>query len=103
MGTAFPTAIRCSAMKHKNEVGIRALKQNASAVVARAAAGEVITITNRGKPVARLTPIQDSRLQHLADARLVVPASQNLTEFPDPIVGPSLSESVTKLRGEERY
>lgn len=90
-------------MKHNTEVGIRALKQNASAVVAKAAAGEVITITRRGTPVARLTPIPDSRLQELTDAGLVVPASRDLNELPDPIVGPSLSELVTELRDEERY
>ncbi|MDE2937276.1 MAG: type II toxin-antitoxin system prevent-host-death family antitoxin [Chloroflexota bacterium] len=90
-------------MKHNNEVGIRALKQNASAVVAKAAAGEVITITSRGTPVARLTPIPDSRLQELTDAGLVVPASRKTAELPDPIVGPSLSEMLAKLRDEERY
>ncbi|MBK0419344.1 type II toxin-antitoxin system prevent-host-death family antitoxin [Leucobacter sp. CSA1] len=35
-------------------VGIRALKQNASEVVARAAKGEVIEITDHGKPVAKI-------------------------------------------------
>jgi len=38
------------------EVGIRALKQNASEVVARVEAGEEITVTNRGRPVAVLSP-----------------------------------------------
>ena len=32
---------KCSTVRHVTEVGIRALKQNASAVVARAAAGSV--------------------------------------------------------------
>jgi len=36
-------------MTHMSEVGIRALKQNASAVVADAAAGQTITITDRGR------------------------------------------------------
>ena len=36
---------KCSTLKHMAEVGIRALKQNASAVVARVAAGERVTIT----------------------------------------------------------
>ena len=31
-----------------HEIGIRALKQNASAVVARTAAGETVTVTDRG-------------------------------------------------------
>lgn len=34
-------------VKHMSEVGIRGLKQNASAVVAEAAAGEKLTITER--------------------------------------------------------
>jgi len=57
-------------------VGIRALKQNASAVVARAAAGESIEITDRGRPVARLVPLpppSDDPLQQLVDAGTVVP------------------------------
>lgn len=40
-----------------SSVGIRDLKQNASAVVARAAAGEIIAVTDRGRPVAQLTPL----------------------------------------------
>ena len=96
-------ALQCTTMKHNNEVGIRALKQYASAVVAKAAAGEVITITRRGTPVARLTPIPDSRLQELTEAGLVVPASRGTTDLPDPIVGPSLSELLAELREEERH
>ena len=48
-----------------SEVGIRALKQNASAVVADASAGETVTITDRGRAVAQLTAIPTSRLQQL--------------------------------------
>ena len=50
-----------------------------------------------------MTPIPNSRLQELIDAGLVVPASRDPTEMPDPIVGPSLSELVVELRDEERY
>jgi prevent-host-death family protein len=39
----------------ENEVGIRELKQNPSAAIARVKAGEEITVTERGEPVARLT------------------------------------------------
>ncbi len=90
-------------MKHINEVGIRALKQNASAVVAKAAAGEIITVTSHGKPVARLTPIPDSRLQELVDAGILVPAERDSADFPDPIKGPKLSEIIIAQRDEERY
>ncbi len=37
-------------------VGIRALQQHASAVVARVAAGERIVVTDRGRPAALLVP-----------------------------------------------
>ena len=43
-------------------VGIRELRQNASQVVARAAAGEVITITDRGRPVAQMTATRPSKI-----------------------------------------
>lgn len=50
------------------QAGIRELKQNASAVVAEAAAGEVVTITDRGRPVAQLGPIRADRLAGLIEA-----------------------------------
>lgn len=39
-----------------SEVGIRELKNRTSAVVERVENGETITVTRRGKPVARLVP-----------------------------------------------
>jgi prevent-host-death family protein len=50
-----------------NAVGIRALQQNAAAVVGRAHRGEVITITDRGCPVAELHPVAPSPLGRLLD------------------------------------
>jgi prevent-host-death family protein len=52
-------------MSNVTQVEIRALKQNASAVVAQAAAGEKITITDRGRPVAEMTPLPSSPLKLL--------------------------------------
>ncbi len=94
---------RFCTMKHMSEVGIRVLKQNASAVVAKAAAGEVVTITSRGRPVALMTPIPKSRLQELIDAGLVTAATRDIADLPDPIDGPSLSEVLAEMREEERY
>lgn len=48
-------------------VGVRELKQNASAVVARAVKGETVTITHRGRPVALLTGITRSPLEQLIE------------------------------------
>jgi len=92
-------------MKHMTEVGIRALKQNASAIVARAAAGELIVITDRGRPVAQITPLPKSRLQQLIDAGLATPAKGKLSDLGPPVhvPGVSLSEDIIKMREEERY
>ena len=85
------------------EVGIRALKQNASAVVAQAAAGEIVTITSRGRPVALMTPIPKSRLQELADAGLSTAATREIGDLPAPIEGPSLTNLLAEMREEQRY
>ncbi len=90
-------------MKHMGEVGIRALKQNASEVVARAAAGEVITVTDRGRPVAQLAPLPTSSLQSLFDSGLARPAKRSVVDLPMPAPGPSLSAALDELRNEERY
>lgn len=90
-----------------SEVGIRALKQNASQVVARAAAGEVIVITDRGRPVAQMTPLPKSRLQELIDAGLVREPTRSLADLPPPEPlegdGLSLTEVLLQMREEERY
>ncbi len=95
--------LRCSTMKHMEVVGIRALKQNASAVVARAAAGEVLTITDRGRPVARLTPIPTSRVRELIDNGEMRPARRSILDLPPPEPGPSLSAEILRMRDDERF
>ena len=88
-------------------VGIRALKQNASQVVARAAAGEVVTITDRGRPVAQLVPVPGGRVAALVASGRARPAKGSLGALgtpPEASPGqPLLSEVVAAMRGEERY
>jgi prevent-host-death family protein len=85
------------------EVGIRALKQNASAVVAKAAAGETVTITDRGRPVALLTPIPASPLQAmLADGRASA-ARRSIVALTSPEPGQSVSDELLAMRNAERY
>lgn len=86
-----------------SEVGIRALKQNASEVVARVAAGEVLTVTDRGRPVAQLSPVPQSRIAGLVDAGLARPARHDLAGLPAPEPGPNLTEALRKAREDERY
>lgn len=85
------------------EVGIRALKQNASAVVSEAAAGQTVTITDRGRPVAQMTAIPKSRLQALIDAGRARTPRRRLAELEPPTGGPSLSAELQSMRDEERY
>ncbi len=42
------------------EVGVRELKAKLSEYIGRAAAGEVVIVTDRGRPVAQLTPLAGS-------------------------------------------
>jgi prevent-host-death family protein len=89
------------------EVGIRALKQNASAVVAVAAAGELVTITDRGRPVAQMVPVAGSRTEALVAADRARPALRRLSELPAPARRRrgrgSLSEELAEMRQAERY
>jgi prevent-host-death family protein len=89
-------------MKHMSTVGIRALKQNASAVVADAAAGETVTITDRGRPVAQLTPIPSSRLRSLIDSGRALPRRREISELPAPRSGVDLSAALAEMRDAER-
>lgn len=85
------------------EVGIRALKQNASAVVAEAAAGETVTITDRGRPVAQMTAIPTSRLSALVEAGHARPGRRRLRDLGPPTAGPDLSAELRSMRDDERY
>lgn len=87
-------------------VGIRELKQNASAVVRRAASGETLEITDRGRPVARIVPLRFGSTvdQLIAEGRMSNPAQRVVEYAPlPPVPGhPLLSEAVAELRRDER-
>jgi prevent-host-death family protein len=87
-------------------VGVRALKQNASAIVAEAAAGETITITDRGRPVAQLVPLPVDRLQGLTTTGRARPARRSLRDLPAPSKRPRgtkpLSMVLAEMRASER-
>jgi prevent-host-death family protein len=88
-------------------VGIRALKQNASQVVARAASGEVVTITDRGRPVAQLVPVPGGRVAALLASGQARPAKRSIAALGTPEVGgadhPVLTDVLAATRVEERY
>lgn len=86
-----------------DRVGIRMLKQNASEVVARAAGGESITVTDRGRPVARITPLEQSPAARLVAAGLARPALHPLAGLTPPTISADASAVLQRMRDEERY
>lgn len=81
---------------------IRALKQNTAAIVAQAAAGETITITERGRPVARMTAIPTSRHERLLDSGRARPPRQDVNDLPAPEPGVNLSAELAAVRHNDR-
>jgi prevent-host-death family protein len=94
----------------ENKVGIRDLKQNASAVVARVKAGETITITERGRDVAVLSPMKRNWLDQMIESGSITPASGDLSEWlrhnppvSDNLQGPSGEEIISESRRERDF
>ncbi|GEK79709.1 type II toxin-antitoxin system Phd/YefM family antitoxin [Agrococcus baldri] len=85
------------------QIGIRALKQNASAVAAEAAAGESMLITDRGRPVAQITPIPESALERLRRQGRVRDARGSLEALPEPSAEGDLSGELARMREAERF
>jgi prevent-host-death family protein len=90
-------------------VGIRELRQNLSVYVKRVREeGRAYEVTERGEPVARLTPLEDRPTslieQMIADGR-ITPATREWSEIPQPIRlppgGPALSEILQRMRDED--
>jgi prevent-host-death family protein len=89
-------------------VGIRELRQNLSVYVRRVREdGRAYEVTERGEPVARLTPLEGRPMSHIermtADGR-IAPASRAWDELPPPITLPAgrpLSEVLQELRDED--
>lgn len=89
-----------------DRIGVRELRQHASRYLDRVAAGELIEITDRGRPVARLVPITPDPWQDLIDSAEVVPAAaeRDVRDFtPIATTEPSTaSERLNRLRADER-
>jgi len=91
-----------------SSVGIRELRQHASALIRRVEAGETIEITDRGRPVAILSPRPrtGNRLEQLRAAGDLLPAAADHGSLPPPLpVPPGLeapAEVLERLRRDER-
>jgi prevent-host-death family protein len=88
-------------------VGVRELRQRASELLRRVEAGETIEVTDRGRPVALLTPVPDAGpLERLRAAGDVTAASADPGDMPAPLPLPPGQEPpsavLERLRRDER-
>jgi prevent-host-death family protein len=89
-------------------IGVRDLNQNTSQVLARVSGGETIEITDRGRPVARLVPVDDdtSTLAILVAAgRAIAPSSTGPVPLPPKLGDPAINAAaeIAIMRDEERW
>ena len=88
------------------QVGIRELRQRASELLRLVERGETVEITDRGRPVALLTPLPGgSPLEQLRAAGDVESASAALADLPLPLPPTTdelPSETLARLRRDER-
>ncbi len=68
----------------RSEVGIRELKNGLSGYIDRVRNGEEVIVTDRGRPVARLSPLDAARdrLDDLVEAGVVQPPSSSERYLP---------------------
>ena len=97
-------------MRKPARVGIRELRQNLSVYLRRIREeGAEYEVTERGEPVARLTPLPGRPTsiyeQMLADGR-ITPATRPWSELPPPLPrlpGKQLSQILQEMRDEETW
>lgn len=91
----------------QKSVGVRELRQHASRVLELVKNGEVITVTDRGVPIAEITPIKKTKYQVLLESGAITPALRAW----DPSIwedreGPTYPDALAeflKERHEARY
>lgn len=90
-----------------NNVGIRELKQQTSAVLRRVLSGEEIEVTDHGHPIARIVPLVPSALQQLMlEGRATAPEGDLLDVARDAGLPAqrrsSPASALAELRADER-
>lgn len=85
------------------EVGIRELKNALSRYIERVESGEIVTVTKRGKPVARVIPAGISPgMAKLIEEGVVKWSGKKISQLPEPTPligdGPTAAEYVIEGR-----
>lgn len=87
-------------------VGVRELRQNLSRYLRRVVAGERLQVTERGKPVAVLGPVEESEtpLQRLVASGRVKPPQGDLLDLAAPRgpISTRGTEALQELREDRR-
>lgn len=87
-------------------VGVRELRQRASELLRRVEDGESIEITDRGRPVAMLTPLSEDPVTRLIASGDLEANEGSVADLPEPLALPDATESpssvLARLRRDER-
>lgn len=88
-------------------IGIRELRQKASEYLRRVEAGETIEVTDRGRPVALLTPVPEAPpLERLRASGEIEAGELGFDDLPDPLELRDAQEApsvvLQRLRADER-
>ena len=88
-------------------VGIRELRQRASELLRQVERGESIEITDRGRPVALLSPLPPGNpYQRMLAEGEIAPATRDTGDLPEPLPllpdQESASQVLARLRSDER-
>jgi len=85
-------------------VSVRELRQNLSKYLVRVEAGESLSVTRRGEPVAVLAPLpgRGSVLDRMIAEGKATPAKGDLLDLPPPIKLPPGSKTATEILEEQR-
>lgn len=82
------------------DVGVRELRDNLSRHMAEVRAGRTVTVTDHGKPIARIVPIgRLTKLEQLREEGRIQPARKKKLAAPEPIQGDG---TVSELIDEQR-
>lgn len=77
------------------------LNQQTARVLARVEAGEEVTVTDRGRPIARIAPVEsDRRSRRLASGALRPAADGGVPTVGTPIRDWSTEQMLEDMRGE---
>ena len=99
-----------SSTRKPERVGIRELRQNLSVYVRRVREeGRAYDVTERGEPVARLTPLEGrptSTIDRMIAEGRITPSTRRWSDMPPPLPpleGKPLSRILQEMRDEEPW